>query len=53
MKYDIMEKQAYALIKYLKYFRVYIFHSHVIAYVLDNVVKNILTHPDPEGRRAK
>ena len=48
-----MEKQAYALVKYLKYFRVYILHSHIIAYVPNNVVKNILTQPDPEGKRAK
>ena len=53
LKYDIMEKQAYALIKYLKYFRVYIVHSYVIAYVPNNVVKNILTQLDLEGKRAK
>ena len=51
LKYDIMEKQAYALIKSLKYFRVYVLHSHVIAYVPSNVVKGILTHPDPEVKR--
>ena len=48
-----MEKQAYSLVKYLKYFRVYILHSHIIAYVPINVVKNILTQPDPEGKREK
>ena len=53
LKYDIMEKQAYALIKALKYFRIYIHHSHVVAYVPSSVVKRILTQPDPEGRRAK
>ena len=52
-KYDIMEKQAYALIKALKYFRIYILHSHVVAYVPSSVVKSILTQPDPEGRREK
>jgi hypothetical protein len=26
IKYDIMEKQAYALVKALKYFRVYVLH---------------------------
>ena len=31
----------------------YIFHSHVIAYVPNNSVKDILTHLDPEGRRGK
>ena len=43
LKYDIMEKQAYALIKSLKYFRVYVLHSHIIAYVPSNVVKRIIT----------
>ena len=43
LKYGIMEKQAYALIKYLKYFRVYILQSHVIGYVPNNVGKNIPT----------
>ena len=48
-----MEKQAFALIKDLKDFRVYIIHSHIIAYVPSVAVKDILTQPDPEGRRAK
>ena len=39
LKYDVMEKQAYALVKYLKYFRVYILHSHIVAYVPSNVLK--------------
>ena len=37
----------------LKDFRVYVLHSHIIAYVPSNVVKSILTLPDPEGKRAK
>ena len=41
------------MIKALKYFRIYILHSHVVAYVPSSVVKRILTRPDPEGRRAK
>ena len=48
-----MEKQAFALIMALKYFRVCILHSHTVAYVPYIVVKDILTQPDPEGRRAK
>ena len=39
---DIMEKQAYALVKDLKDFRVYVLHSKVIAYVPSAVVKDIL-----------
>ena len=53
LKYDIMEKQAYALIKELKEFRVYILHSHVIAYVPSIAIKEILTRSDPDGRREK
>ena len=53
LKYDIMEKQAYALVKALKYFRVYILHSRIIAHVPTAAVKGILTQPDPKGRRAK
>jgi hypothetical protein len=48
-----MEKHAYALVKFLKEFIIYILHSHVIAYVPNNFVKDILTQPDPEGRRGK
>ena len=53
LKYNILEKQAFALIKALKYFRVYILHSHTVAYVPSIAVKDILTQPDPEGKRAK
>jgi hypothetical protein len=48
-----MEKQAYALVKSLKEFRTYILHSHVVTYVPNNSVKDILTQPDPEGRWGK
>ena len=53
LRYNIMETQAFSLIKALKDFRVYILHSHIVAYVPSIVVKDILTQPDPEGRRAK
>jgi hypothetical protein len=36
-----------------KDFRVYILHSHTIAYVPDVVVKDILTQDNPDGRRGK
>ena len=52
LKYDIMEKKAYALVKSLKDFRFYILQSHIIAYVPSNVVKRILTQPSPEGKRS-
>ena len=52
LKYNIMEKQAYALIKALKDFRVYILPSHTIAYVPNIIVKDILSQ-DPDGKRGK
>jgi hypothetical protein len=38
-----MEKQAFALVKAIKDFRVYILHSHVIAYVPNTSGER---HPD-------
>jgi hypothetical protein len=53
IKYDIMEKQAYSLLKAIKGFRVYVLHSRVIAYVPSAFVKKILIQPDIDGRRSK
>jgi hypothetical protein len=53
LRYDPIEKQAYALIKSLKAFRIYILHSKVIAYVPSPSVKDVLTQPDIDGKRAK
>ncbi len=52
MWYNIIEKQSLALIKALKDFRVYILHSHTIAYVPNTAVKDVLMQNDPEGRRG-
>ena len=52
-KYNILDKQKYTLVQALKDFRVYIFHSHVIAHIPMSVVKGILTQPNLEGRRGK
>ena len=43
LKYDPIEKQAYALIKSLKTFRIYILHSKVLAYVPSAAIKDVLT----------
>ena len=43
LRYDLIEKQAYALIKSLKSFRIYILHSKVVAYVPSASVKDVLT----------
>eukprot|EP00253_Pinus_taeda_P018412 PITA_18412 len=53
LKYQIMEKQAYALVKSIKDFRIYILYSHIIAYVSNAVVKDILTQEGIEGKRGK
>eukprot|EP00253_Pinus_taeda_P012239 PITA_12239 len=53
LKYQIMEKQAYALVKAIKDFRVYILYSHAIAYVPNTVVKDILTQEGIESKRGK
>jgi hypothetical protein len=45
IRYEIMEKQAYALVKSLKDFRVYVLHSKVTAYVPLASVKDILIQP--------
>jgi hypothetical protein len=48
-----MEKHAYALVKALKAFRVYVLHSKITAYVPSASVKDILIQPDIYGRRGK
>lgn len=53
LKYSLMEKKAYALVKTLKSFRVYILHSQIIAYVPTTVVKDILIQLYDEGKRGK
>ena len=53
LKYNIMEKQAFSLVKAIKDFTFYILFSHIIAYVPTAVVKNILTQDGPDGKRGK
>ena len=53
LKYDPIEKQAYALIKSLKTSRIYIPNAKVIAYVPSVAVKHVLTQPDIDGKRDK
>ena len=53
LKYDILENQAYALVKELKSFRVYALQSIITTYVLSSSVKEILVQPDSEGKRGK
>ena len=53
LKYNTMEKQALALVKTIKDFRVYILYSHIIAYVPNLVLKDILALDGPKGKRGK
>ena len=53
MKYDPIEKHAYALIKSLKAFRIYILHAKFLPYVPSAAVKDVLTQPDIDVKRAK
>ena len=53
LKYDIIEKQAYALIQALKSVRMYVLHSPITAYVLNSAVKIVLTQLDTDGKRGR
>jgi len=48
-----MEKQVLVLVKAIKDFRVYIFYSHIVAYIPNSVVKDILTQDGLDGKRGK
>jgi len=52
MKYNILEKQAYALVKALKEFRMHVVQSEIIVFVPTTVVKDILVQGDIEGNRG-
>jgi hypothetical protein len=53
MKYDILEKHAYSLVKSLKSFMVYVLQSSITTFVPSNNVKEILFQIDSEGKRGK
>lgn len=53
IRWIVEAKQAFALVKAIKDFRVYILYSHVIAYVPNVVVKDILTQDGIESKRGK
>jgi len=50
LKYNIVDKQTLVLVKALKDFHVYILHSHIIAYVPNAAIKDVLVQADLEGR---
>jgi hypothetical protein len=53
LKYYILEKHAYSLVKALKAFGVYVLQSSITVYVPSNSVKEIMVQPDNEGKRGK
>lgn len=53
LKYNIIEKQALALVTALKEFQAYFLHSHILANVPTIAVKEVLMQTDPEGRWGK
>ncbi|KAH9288780.1 hypothetical protein KI387_032897, partial [Taxus chinensis] len=52
LKYTIMEKQAFALVKATKNFRPYILSSKVVAYVPHTMVKDILSDMEISSKRC-
>ena len=48
-----MENHAYALVKALKFFSIYVLQSKIIVYVPDIAVKEILVQPDSEDKRGR
>jgi hypothetical protein len=53
LKYNIMEKEDFALVKALKSFRVYVLHSKFIAHVPSSAIKDILTRSKSDGKRSE
>ena len=53
LHYTSMENKAYALVKSLKHFRVYIGYSKVVGYVPHSAVKDIIGQQDCLGVRGK
>jgi hypothetical protein len=53
LKYLMFEKQAYALVKTLKHFRVFIEYSKVIGYVPNSAIKNVLSQLEGLGSTGR
>lgn len=53
LNYDLNEKQAYALVKAVKSFRLYLVGATVIAYVPNAVVKDIFRQSQATRRRCR
>jgi hypothetical protein len=53
LRYDILEKQDYAMVKALNFFWTYVLHSKIITYVPTSSVKDILVQSDSDSRRGR
>ncbi|KAH9291440.1 hypothetical protein KI387_043371, partial [Taxus chinensis] len=52
LKYNQLEKHAYAVVKAVKKFRFYILNSHTVVMVPGSAIKSILTQQDPGAKRG-
>lgn len=50
IKYNILEKSAYALVKALEAFRIYVLQSCVTSYFPTTTLKHIFVQEDSEGK---
>lgn len=53
LKYDITEKQAYALVKEVKSFRSYLMSAVAVSFVPSAAIKDIFSQQEISGRRCK
>jgi len=53
LRYDIIEKQDYALLQALQSFRTYVLHSHISTYIYNHAIKIVLTQLNTDGRRGR
>lgn len=53
MKYNLLEKQAYALVKALKAFRMFVLQLEITTFVPTTMVKDILVQGYSEGKRRR
>ncbi|XP_057852816.1 uncharacterized protein LOC131063058 [Cryptomeria japonica] len=53
LKYDLNEKQSYALVKAIKAFRSYLMGATVVTYVPSYAIKDIFTRLEVSGRRCR
>ena len=53
LKYDIIEKQVYALVKVVKEFRCYLVNAFVGYFVLTTIVKDIFPQKEISGRSCR